>query len=347
MTYHIYAGPASPYSHKVRAVFRYRRIPHTWLVPMGGFTGSADLGSDVDSVETPLSKAKKGVVPVVEYPDGSYKADSTPIMLDLEARHEGRSIMPTNPAIAFLAYFIEDMCDEYLPFPMFYFRWVEDDKWCGRRQMTGWNGALDDKTLDEYATNFLNRQQSQLGPLKAMPREFVLENYHKFLDAMEQQLASNFFLFGSRPSLAEFGLYGQLTQYVIDPTVSTILKERAVRTFQWTHFMDDLSGIDEGEWADPEGCLTDQLKNLIASMAPMYFMMANGMKERVQGTDISKALNGPGYRVKCLLQIKQAFAGLSEADKDFLKPFLESCDCWDALQLAEDEVGQVLPLVVG
>jgi hypothetical protein len=39
MTFKIYAGPASPYSQKVRGVFRYRRIPHTWLVPMGGFHG--------------------------------------------------------------------------------------------------------------------------------------------------------------------------------------------------------------------------------------------------------------------------------------------------------------------
>ena len=347
MTYHIYAGPASPYSHKVRAVFRYRRIPHTWLVPMGGFTGANDLGSDVASVETALSKAKKGVVPVVEYPDGAYKADSTPIILDLEKRHEGRSIVPSHPAIAFLAYFIEDMCDEYLPFPMFYFRWVEDDQWCGRRQMTGWNGALDDKTLDEYATNFLNRQQSQLGALKAMPRATVLENYHRFLDAMEQQLAADFFLFGTRPSLAEFGLYGQLTQYAVDPTVSTILRERAVRTYQWTHFIDDLSGIDEGEWADAQDCLTDNLQGLIVSMAPMYFMFANAMKEQVKGTDISKALNGPGYRVKCLLQVKQAFADLSDEHQTLLKPFLESCDCWQLLQFAEGEATQAQPLQVG
>jgi glutathione S-transferase len=347
MTYHIYAGPASPYSHKVRGVFRYRHIPHTWLVPMGGFKGSESLGNDVDSIETPLSKARKGVVPVVEYPDGSYKADSTPIIIDLESRHKGRSIIPTNPAMAFLAYFIEDMCDEYLPVPMFYFRWLEDQEWCGRRQMTGWNGALDDETLDQYATNFLNRQQGQLGGLKAMPRESVLENYHRFLDAMEAQLSSSFFLFGSRPSLAEFGLYGQLTQYVADPTVSNIMRERAVRTFQWTHFIDDLSGIDEGQWAIPEECLTIQLRDLIASMAPMYFFMANTMKEKLDGADIIKTLNGPGYRVKCMLQVKQAFADLSDEDKKLLKTFLESCDCWDALQFADGEANQVVPLVVG
>ncbi len=95
---------------------------------MGGFTGTRTLGegNDPDSV---LQKAAKGVVPVVEYPDGSYRADSTPIILDLEIRHQGRSIMPGSPAIAFLAHLLEDMADEYLPFPMLYFRWTQDAQW--------------------------------------------------------------------------------------------------------------------------------------------------------------------------------------------------------------------------
>lgn len=347
MTFKIYAGPASPYSQKVRGVFRYRRIPHTWLVPMGGFTGSNTLGNDIATVSTPLSQANKGVVPVVEYPDGTYKADSTPIILDLEAQFEGRSLLPVHPAMAFLSYFIEDLCDEYLPLPMFYFRWLEDQEWCGRRQMTGWNGALDDETLSAYATNFLNRQQGQLGILNSIPRQAMLEQYQRFLDAIEAHLSSALFLFGTRPSLAEFGLFGQLSQYIIDPTVSSILKDRAIRTFQWTHFMDDLSGIEEGAWAMPEDCLTDKLAQLIASMAPAYFLMANGMKAQVEGRDITHDLNGPGYRVKCLSQIKQRFPELDEDNQALLKPILTDCGCWESLQFSKGEAAQVIPLTLG
>lgn len=347
MTYAIYGGPASPYSHKVRALFRYRRIPHTWLVPMGGFRGSAALGSDSDEVETPLHKARKGVVPVVEYPDGSYKADSTPIMLDMEKRHEGRSIVPDNPAIAFLAHFIEDMADEYLPFPMFYFRWLEDDVWCGRRQMTGWAGPLDDETLDEYANAFLRRQQGQLGALKAMPRDAVLGIYHQFLDAMEQMLSERFLFFGDRPSLAEFGLYGQLTQYVIDPTVSTILRDRAVRTFQWTLFVDDLSGYSEGEWFAPEDCLSKSLEGLIRSLSPWYFAMMNRFREQLGDELDPKALNGPSYRLRCLLNLKRELAELAEPDRALLQPFLEACDCWTPLQFEAGEAARATDIDVG
>lgn len=347
MTYAIYGGPASPYSHKVRALFRYRRIPHTWLVPMGGFTGSARLGSDSDAVETPLHRAQKGVVPVVEYPDGSYRADSTPIMLDMESRHQGRSIVPPNAGIAFLAHFIEDMADEYLPFPMFYFRWLEDDVWCGRRQMTGWNGALDDETLDRYATAFLARQQGQLGALKAMPRDMVMEIYHQFLEAIEQLLSERFFFFGDRPSLAEFGLYGQLTQYAVDPTVSTILRERAVRAFQWTYFIDDLSGYPEGEWLAPEHCLNDALKGLIMSLAPWYFAMMNRFREHLGDNIDAAALNGPSYRLRCLLNLKQELAALTPNDRALLEPFLRACECWAPLQFEAGEASRVTSIGIG
>jgi glutathione S-transferase len=343
MTYHIYAGPASPYSHKVRALFRYRQIPHTWLVPMGGFEGGAALGSD-NEVETPLSKANKGVVPVVEYPDGTYKSDSTPIMLEMEVLHEGRSIVPESPCIAFIAHLIEDMADEYLPIPMFYFRWTDDAMWCGRRQMTGWNGALDDETLDEYATSFLTRQQGQLGALKAMQKDSVLEMYHSFLDAMETLLSERFFFFGNRPSLAEFGIYGQLTQYSIDPTVSKILRKRAVRTYQWTHFIDDLSGIELGEWFAVEDCLTENLGQLIASLAPMYLLMANQMLKDSAGADLSKAVNGPLYRAKCYLQLKHELAVLDPTDIALVRPFLESIGCWEPLQFRAGEEARVVAL---
>jgi hypothetical protein len=99
---------------------------------------------------------------VVKYPDGTYHADTTPIIFDLEARHTARSVISDHPGIAFLARLIEDMADEFLPTPMFFYRWTDDALWCSRRQMVGWLGALDDVALDSSAERFLERQYAQL-----------------------------------------------------------------------------------------------------------------------------------------------------------------------------------------
>lgn len=347
--YRIYGGPASPYSYKVRALFRYRRIPHVWEVPMGGFTGEGNLGEG--SKHDALRQAQKGVVPVVQYLDSTYHADSTPIMLDLESRHAGRSIIPDSPALAFIAHLLEDMADESLPLAMFYFRWMDDAKWCGRRQITGWNGPLDNATLDSYAENFMLRQQQKLGPLRDMPRESVLAIYHQFLDALEAMLAKRFFFFGSRPSLAELGLYGQLTQYNADPFVSSVLKERAVRTFQWSLFMDDLSGLADGSWDEPSQCLNEELTGLLQSLAGPYLMGIQQIEHQLSANGpaqpLPQALNGPSYRLRCFQQLQKEFYDLEEGQQALLKPILEASGCWEKLQVTAEQAALIAPISPG
>lgn len=339
--YEIYGGPASPYSLKLRAVFRYLRLPHTWIVPREGFTGEGGLGEgDADSV---LARAGKGVVPVVRFPDGAFHADSTPMMYHLCDLVPERSLIHPHPGIAFLAHLVEDMADEYFPMGFFYFRWTTDAQWCGRRQMIGWNGAMSDAELAPLAEAFVARQQAQLGPTGALPPEQVRENYEQVLAALEAQLQRSLFFFGSRPSFAEFGLHGQLTQYAVDPHVAGIMKTQAVRVFQWEQFLDDLSGV-EGEWAQAEACLTPELEGVIASLAPGYFFMVEMMRQAVGMEDLRGALNGRQYRVKCWLALKAELAALDEADRALIRPILEASGAWEPLQFAPGEEAFVVPI---
>src|SRR6185295_15067172 len=69
------------------------------------------------------------------------------------------------------------------------------------------------------------------------------------LDAFEPHVGLSRFLFGSRPSLADFAWYGQLNEMACDPTPMRIMRERAPFTDIWARRLDDCSGVD-GDWAE-------------------------------------------------------------------------------------------------
>ena len=53
-------------------------------------------------------------------------------------------------------------------------------------------------------------------------------SYKRFLKLLDDQIGNGPFLFGNRPSSADFGLYGQLTQLAtFDPTPSKLTAETA------------------------------------------------------------------------------------------------------------------------
>ena len=109
--YKLYGGGGSPYSMKMRAVMRYRRLPFDWVLI------SPILRKELKHEGPP-------VIPILRLPeDASLLVDSTPLCYLLEERHKERSIIPPDPAIAFLSDLLEDMGDEWCTKMMFLYRW--------------------------------------------------------------------------------------------------------------------------------------------------------------------------------------------------------------------------------
>lgn len=349
--YRLLGGPGSPYSHKVRAVLRYRRLPHDWIVPLGAFRGTGVLGEG-----TEIAAAGKRQLPVIQFPeDGTYHTDSTPIIDELEKRHEGRSVVPGDPGQAFLARLVEEFADEWLMLPMFDYRWANeaDRRFCPRRQMAGWLGAVPEAELAE-AENAFRQRQERIRPLIGGTEEnrpLVRRTWEELMEGMERHLSESLFLFGSRPSHGDFGLYGQLTQYAIDPTTSAMMKERAPRLFQWVQTVDDLSGID-GEWRDPDAPPTPGTRALLTLMGEVCLPYLQAALDRLLTGEhlLQTTIRGQAfaclarpYPAHCLLWLKTGYAALPEEARARLDPLLGATGCRPFLDFRPGEIEAVPP----
>src|SRR5215467_4578100 len=80
--YRIFGAEMSPYSVKVRAYFRYKAIPHQWIL------------RNTESQAEYEKHAKLPIVPLVVTPEGIGIQDSTPIIDRMEKLFPEPSIHP-------------------------------------------------------------------------------------------------------------------------------------------------------------------------------------------------------------------------------------------------------------
>ena len=207
-------APGSPYTRKMLALLRYRRIPYRFII--GSYRNNLDL-----------PKPKVQLLPTFYFPgaDGTLEAavDSTPIIRRLEPMAPDRSVIPDHPVIAFLDYLIEDYADEWLTKAMFHYRWhFADDIEKAGDILPRWSTRpLPEARMQEMKKFIQDRQISRLYVVGSneVTAPVIEASYERFLLAMSAHLEQCGFLFGARPSAADFGIYGQLTQLVeFDPT---------------------------------------------------------------------------------------------------------------------------------
>ena len=89
-SYRIFGVELSPYSVKVRSYFRYKQIPHEWII-----RGPSEM-------ETFQRYAKLPLIPLVVTPEDVGLQDSTPILEEMEKRYPEPSIYPADPVSRFI-----------------------------------------------------------------------------------------------------------------------------------------------------------------------------------------------------------------------------------------------------
>ncbi len=335
-------APPSPYTRKMIALLRYRHIPYEiiWGNPGELLAGEGPL-ADLE-IEPPkpvllptfLMRNERGELKTV--------TDSTPIIRRLEDDFEGRSVIPEDPALSFLNYLLEDFGDEWVTKYMFHYRWHFEEDADNASSILPLNHKVDlpDDAWKIFKEGIGSRQIERLWVVGSndITAPIIENSYKRFLKIMQTHLANLPFLFGYRPSSADFAIYGQLTQLIgLDPTSRAIAHKNSLRTVAWINGLEDLSGInpEKSPWVNLEE-LPESMKSLLKEIGHVYApallennkALENGdetWETEIDGSTWSqKTFN---YQGKCLQWINQEFYALTEMDQKRLLDLFDGTGC--------------------
>lgn len=335
LDYKLYGFLMSPYSMKMRAYLRYRRIPFQWI------TGKQANDIAHTRVDTYM-------VPVLENPEGEFANDSTYLIDGLEQEFSERRTEPDNEADAFLAFMVEDFSDEWLISPFFMHRWnLERDQAHNSRWILYefFDGKVDNDQFDSAADGWTQRQTGLVRAVTGLPETYDLvdESLHAFLSIMERAVKSGLFFFGSRPSRAEFAIYGRLSQLLQDLTPTEFMRERYMFVSRWIGMMEDLSGV-AGDWQavspDAQTLMSSPIAEILRLSSKYHLPMLKANLDALNtGSDsYSFEIEGRTYHrevhprfAPCLPALQQRYSALSAEAKRALHDLLDESECLEYL----------------
>eukprot|EP00937_MAST-01D_sp_MAST-1D-sp2_P001717 g1717.t1 len=341
----------SPYSIKVRAFFRYKNIPHTWLIR------NHETAEEFEKV------AKLPLVPAVSSPLGENMQDSTPIIEMLEARFPSPAADPTDATLKFISQLLEEFGDEWGNKWMFHFRWARevDQKTVARRLVSEMLGPGAEEEQLEQMAGMVQQRMSGRGfaiGSNEVTAPLIEASFEEGLRMLEAHLSAGPgrggrpFLLGARPAFADFGLAPQLYQALLDPTAGAIMRAAAPRVVAWCEGMLDprspASGGGGGGAFDfePWAALAPTLEPLLSSQVATFLrwsdanaraIAAKAKELRVELRQGGKAalwtqsVGGPQrYHAKSLRELRGKYAAVA-ADAQ-LRGVLQRCGCLQFLQ---------------
>jgi len=263
-TLHVY--DISYFSGKMQAYLSYKGIPHgvheiSWAELVGRIAPRTGL------VE----------VPVVECRDGTLLRDSTAMIEWFERRYPQPAVLPGEPAAAFFCRMLEDYADEGLWRPALYYRWAHvGDATLYARRFT--EDFLSYPFVPAALLRVTVRRRQRRAYLRdegitAANRADVERHYTDELADLEAVFRRRPFLFGDRPSLADFGYFASMFRHFgIDPTPARIMRDTAPAVYEWVARLWNARAPAYGgaAWTDAEAGLPDGLEPLLARAARRY-----------------------------------------------------------------------------
>ena len=238
------------------------------------------------------------LVPFLFGDDGSNIYDSTAIAQWLDDHHGTgtRRLLPRHPACELVARLIDDHFDEFGLYVAHHHRWVTSakDNDAGERVADEMVKPLPALGRRKFAQWFSRRQVRRLPYLFSVaPEGYQLEGFpqgltppsrpgfpethtlldeafNRSLDLVEGVLRERPFLFGSRFTVADASVYGELGMNTSDPSAERIIAERAPTLRAWLERLHHqaASKLEDGD--DPAPAHIDGLAPLLSEIVRIH-----------------------------------------------------------------------------
>ena len=288
--YRIYGAELSPYSVKVRSYFRFKQIPHQWIIRSAA------------TMDEFAKFAKLPIIPLLVTPQLEGAQDSTLVIEQLEALHPKDSIYPEDTTVNFVSTLLEEFGDEWANKWMFHCRWARDIDQiasAGRiAQLTQPDASSEQ--LEELTEQVRQRMVGRVGFVGSNPETApqIEASLHLALKQLEIHLESRPYLLGGRPSFGDFSLWGQLYNVWTDPTNCALIEAKMPSLLAWIQRM--LWPRIEGDFESWES-LKPTLKPFIkAQIGELFLPWTQANAEAIaQGKEeLSVQLNGQNWTQK-------------------------------------------------
>jgi glutathione S-transferase len=227
--YDLYGSETSYFSGKVRAYLRYKRIP------FAEFLNTPDVYRQII-----LPRVGWPVIPVVVTPEGETLQDSSEIIDELEFRFPEAPIYPATTKQRLAGLLLEVYGDEWLKLPAMHYRWNKNYDFAiaefGKMSLPGG----DVEAQREAGLKISKPFAGALPFLGITPRteEAIEKSYEGLLAELDTHFAVYEFLFGTRPSIGDFGLIGPLYAHQYrDPASGELMKRIAPHVARWVERM--------------------------------------------------------------------------------------------------------------
>ena len=332
----VMGAPGSPYTRKMLATMRYRQIPYRFE------RQSRAVSSADDRHRKTRPDAKVPLLPTFYFTNDDGEAiavtDSSPLIRKFEKEYEGRSVIPSDSALAFINMLIEDYGDEWLTKAMFHYRWYyETDIEKAGQILPRWGGVNVPEDEVQAMNNYICERQigrlSYVGSNETT-KPIIEASFKRLIHMLDKHFTNYPFLLGQRPSSCDFAFYGQLTCLALfDPTPQKIILDECPRVYAWVEIVEELSGylVEEDDWLDVDN-LPETLNDILNEIGRLYapYLVGNAKAVMAKAEKLEMELDGQPwaqapftYQAKCLMWHSEAYEELSEKDRARVDKVLE------------------------